>query len=133
TLAVEPLVELAIATGRTVADAGGLSPDAIERGAGATAIRGAVAVDGPTSRLLADHFDVRRVAGGMFALSGERPRRRDAPITLLSRESPCVGRDRELAALGGLLDECIAEPVARAALVTGGAGVGKSRIRQEFE
>ncbi len=54
------------------------------------------------------------------------------PRTLLGRETPCVGRDRELALLEEILDECIEEPVARSVLVTGPAGIGKSRLRYEF-
>jgi predicted ATPase len=34
--------------------------------------------------------------------------------------------------LGGLFDECVAQPVATAVLMTGIAGVGKSRVRYEF-
>ncbi len=43
-----------------------------------------------------------------------------------------MGRERELALLTGIFDQCVAEPVASAVLVTGPAGVGKSRIRWEF-
>jgi tetratricopeptide (TPR) repeat protein len=43
-----------------------------------------------------------------------------------------VGRERELRALGDLLEECVSEPVARAALVTAPAGVGKSRLLYEL-
>jgi serine/threonine protein kinase/tetratricopeptide (TPR) repeat protein len=52
--------------------------------------------------------------------------------TLLGRPSPCVGRERDLAVLGGFLEECVNEPMARAVLVTGPAGVGKSRVRHEL-
>jgi len=34
--------------------------------------------------------------------------------------------------LAGLFDECVAEPMARAVVVTGAAGVGKSRVRYEL-
>src|SRR5207248_1701920 len=51
--------------------------------------------------------------------------------TLLGKPTPCVGRDRELAVLTGLYDECVNEPLARAVLVTGAPGVGKSRLRFE--
>jgi tetratricopeptide (TPR) repeat protein len=52
--------------------------------------------------------------------------------TLLGRPTPCVGRERELGTLGGVWDACVAEPVARAVLVTAPAGLGKSRLRYEF-
>jgi tetratricopeptide (TPR) repeat protein len=56
----------------------------------------------------------------------------DTTRTLLGREGPCVGRERELDMLDGLYDECIEEPMAHAVLITGAAGVGKSRVRYEF-
>jgi tetratricopeptide (TPR) repeat protein len=43
-----------------------------------------------------------------------------------------VGRERELSLLDGTLTECIAEPVARAVVVTGEPGIGKSRLSREF-
>ncbi len=52
--------------------------------------------------------------------------------TLLGKATPFVGRDKELGLLDGTLRECIDESVARAVLVTGPAGQGKSRLRQEF-
>src|SRR5204862_8120310 len=51
--------------------------------------------------------------------------------TLLGRPTPCVGRDKELALLLALYDECTDEPAARAALVTAPAGTGKSRLCHE--
>ncbi len=55
-----------------------------------------------------------------------------APRTLLGRPTPCVGRDRELAMLEGLFDDCVSEPQAKVALVTAAAGTGKSRLRHEL-
>ena len=52
--------------------------------------------------------------------------------TLLGKPTPCVGRERELALLFGLFEECVAEPMARAILITGTAGIGKSRVRHEL-
>jgi tetratricopeptide (TPR) repeat protein len=52
--------------------------------------------------------------------------------TLLGRPTSCVGRDWELGALAGILDECIEEPAARVAVVTAAAGMGKSRLGAEF-
>jgi tetratricopeptide (TPR) repeat protein len=52
--------------------------------------------------------------------------------TLLGKPTSFVGRDRELAVLVGIFDECVSEPVARATLVTGAAGMGKSRLRYEL-
>jgi tetratricopeptide (TPR) repeat protein len=89
-----------------------------------------VRIDETTAGLLDARFDVRRGAAGL-TLHGERGA--DVPQrVLLGRSSPFVGRARELATLGALLDECAQESVARAVLVTGPPGVGKSRLRFEF-
>ncbi|MDI1476209.1 serine/threonine-protein kinase [Polyangium sp. y55x31] len=52
--------------------------------------------------------------------------------TLLGKWSPFVGRGREERILLDLLDESVGEGIARAVLVTGPPGIGKSRLRQEF-
>lgn len=49
-----------------------------------------------------------------------------------SEAAPFVGRDRDLAFLVALFDECRSESVARAALVVGEAGAGKSALRREL-
>ena len=56
----------------------------------------------------------------------------EPPRTLLGKPTPCVGRDKELGLLDATLRECVEESVARAVLVTGPAGQGKSRLRHEF-
>ena len=53
----------------------------------------------------------------------ERPRRLDSPM---------VGRDAELGLLGRMLDEAIRTRTCRLATVVGEAGVGKSRLIDEF-
>src|SRR5678816_429694 len=52
--------------------------------------------------------------------------------TLLGRPTSCVGRDWELSALAGILDECIEEREPRAVIVTAAAGMGKSRLAAEL-
>jgi tetratricopeptide (TPR) repeat protein len=89
----------------------------------------AIRLDETAAGLLDADFDVGADALGPF-LRGERDPA-TAARTLLGRPTPCVGRDREIAALVSLLAEAAGEGVARAALVTGEAGVGKSRLRQE--
>lgn len=51
---------------------------------------------------------------------------------LLGLETHCVGRQRELATLEGIVDECVEEESARAVLVTGPTGAGKSRLTYEL-
>jgi eukaryotic-like serine/threonine-protein kinase len=96
---------------------------------GVTAVR--VDVDAMTAALLDARFEVTRGAGDSFVLRGEREQV-EATRTLLGRETPCVGRDRELSLLRMYLDECVNEPIARTVLVTSPAGFGKSRVRYEF-
>jgi tetratricopeptide (TPR) repeat protein len=131
-----PGVRLAIATGRALAGATGLSGDLIERGARPVVEKAgdlAIQVDDATARLLSAHFVVERRAqtGAGHVLTGLRP----APVgprTLVGRPIPCVGRDREIAGLWALYEECVSEPVARVAVVSGPAGIGKSRVRDEL-
>ncbi len=81
--------------------------------------------------LLDARFEIATAPSG-YTLIGEREVVGTAR-PLLGRPTPCVGRRRELATLTATLDECVEEPIARAVLVTGAAGTGKSRVRHEFE
>ncbi|MBK8256606.1 MAG: protein kinase [Polyangiaceae bacterium] len=90
-----------------------------------------IAVDDLTAGLLGDRFEVRRAKGGLW-LERERDLK-DADVRLfLGRQTPCVGRDRELSLLEDEVDEAVNLPSARAVLLLGDAGVGKSRLRHEF-
>jgi tetratricopeptide (TPR) repeat protein len=51
---------------------------------------------------------------------------------LLGKPTPTIGRDKEVALLSTVYDELIDEGSPRAALVTGPAGIGKSRLRQDL-
>jgi tetratricopeptide (TPR) repeat protein/tRNA A-37 threonylcarbamoyl transferase component Bud32 len=127
-----PGVALSIATGRAVADEAGISADAIERGAVLVPPWGGVRLDAPTARLLAPHFAVEE-RDGAHVLLGERAPGPVAAPRLLGRETPIVGRDREIALILATFEECEQEPVARAALVTAPAGTGKSRLAFEIQ
>ncbi|MDB4945141.1 MAG: hypothetical protein JWP97_4675 [Labilithrix sp.] len=89
-----------------------------------------VFLDETTAGLLDMRFDVGGDDRGLF-IRGLRERETSAR-TLLGKPTPFVGRERELAALIGIFQECVDEPVARAVLVTGQAGAGKSRITAEL-
>ncbi|HEX8111486.1 MAG TPA: AAA family ATPase, partial [Kofleriaceae bacterium] len=89
-----------------------------------------IALDEVSAGLLDARFDVVEGDTGPMLL-GERAVIQGAR-TLLGRPTSCVGRDWELGALAGILDECIDESSARAAIVTAAAGMGKSRLRAEF-
>lgn len=54
------------------------------------------------------------------------------PRTILGRTLPCLGRTRELAVLDGAWSATLEEGRARAVVVTGPAGVGKTRLVTEW-
>ncbi|HEX2573257.1 MAG TPA: AAA family ATPase [Polyangia bacterium] len=83
-----------------------------------------------TAGLLDTRFQVERLAGGP-ALGQERLAG-DEQRPLLGQVTPFVGRDQELNLLLAVMAGALAEPEARAMLVTAPSGTGKSRLRQEF-
>jgi tetratricopeptide (TPR) repeat protein len=128
-------VPIAIATGRVVLTSTSdrsmsLLGDAIERAANRSGSRARVTLDETTAALLDDRFEVR-VVGTERELVGARSSDVGAR-KLLGKPTPCVGRERELALLAGLLEESAQEHVARCALVVGPPGIGKSRVRFEL-
>ncbi|WP_437832708.1 serine/threonine-protein kinase [Sorangium sp. So ce1153] len=139
--ALLPGAPIALATGRGRVRGRSSAGEAIDRAAllveearRARAAGGAapvIRVDALTAGLLEGRFEVDRAAdGGLLRAERAAP---EAARTLLGKRTPFVGRDRELRALEDLFVECVDQPVARAVLVTGGAGVGKSRLRKELE
>ncbi|UQA58184.1 serine/threonine-protein kinase [Polyangium aurulentum] len=130
---IVPEARIALVTGR--GDAGGRLPvgEVLERAASilerADAPGRAIYLDEGTRALVELRFDItgdpeRPELAGERAI-GEEPR------TLLGRPSPFVGREREMRYVLDVVDEAFTEPRALALLVTGPAGVGKSRLRQE--
>ena len=89
-----------------------------------------IALDEMIAGLLDARFDVIERDAGL-SLCGERVLMQGTR-TLLGRPTAYVGRDWELGALTGLLDECIDERSARAVVVTAEAGMGKSRLAAEL-
>jgi len=89
----------------------------------------AVAVDDVTAGLLGARFDVGGDERGLFLLDerdvAEQTR------TLLGTPVPFVGRDAEFAQICRLIEQAEHDRTARAVIITGEAGVGKSRLRQE--
>ena len=89
-----------------------------------------VLLDEVTAGLLDLRFDVA-VEGERSELRGARESS-DVARSVLGRPTSCVGRDRDLRMLEATFDECSGDGVARAVLVTGPAGLGKTRLRREF-
>lgn len=87
-------------------------------------------VDETTAALLDSRFDVRSGEGG-FVLRGTR-QTQEPTRTVLGRQTRCVGRKRELSLLEATFAECEEEGIANVVLVTGPAGIGKSRLAHEF-
>ncbi|HVJ21140.1 MAG TPA: protein kinase [Polyangiaceae bacterium] len=92
-------------------------------------VAGAAYVDDATQALLGTRLDVHRGPAG-WELHGERERGAGAGV-VIDCASPFVGRERELSALMALFEECTGEGLARAVLVTGPAGIGKTRLCHE--
>jgi hypothetical protein len=94
------------------------------------AVAPGIQLDEVTAGLLGDRYEVGRDGQGhvLVGTHGETESSRN----LLGKATPFVGRDKELTLLEATLRECIDESVARAVLITGPAGQGKSRLRREF-
>jgi tetratricopeptide (TPR) repeat protein len=90
-----------------------------------------IRIDELTAGLLDGRFTVEGEGEGL-ALLGEREALGEEARVFLGRASPCVGRERELRALLEAFETCVSEPCARAVIVVGEAGVGKSRLRSEL-
>lgn len=97
---------------------------------GAANERPIVVVDDITEALLAERFQIEREPA-CHVLA--QPRTQASVRTLLGKPTPTVGRERELGILSSLWATCIEERVASAAVVVGGPGMGKSRLRFELE
>lgn len=89
----------------------------------------AVFIDDVTAGLLDVRYKIQG-EGAVRQLLGER----GAAVArrLLGQITPCVGRAKELSFLEDFFDECLEENAAGAVLVTGSAGVGKTRLKLEF-
>jgi tetratricopeptide (TPR) repeat protein len=92
---------------------------------------GTVRIDDVTADLLDGRFRVEQIGPGVLEVVGSSGPPATARL-LLGRATPFVGRDRELLTLEAFFDECAAEHRPQAVLLTGPAGIGKSRVRDEF-
>jgi hypothetical protein len=133
---------IAVTSGRGVLSASGTLGEALERAAAllrtASVIGnrgGAIAVDDVTAGLLGARFAIerRRVGSGGDVAWVEREVAGDEPVrSVLGRHTPTLGRDRELQLLAETVADGVEQSAARAVLVTGEAGIGKSRLRRDL-
>jgi tetratricopeptide (TPR) repeat protein len=90
-----------------------------------------VVTDEPTAALLEACLEVETQAEA-FLLKNVRADIFPAERRLLGKTVDCVGRERELGMLTGLFESCIEEGRAGAVVISGPAGMGKSRLVHEF-
>ena len=128
-----PRVPITIATGRAEMSARLPIGEVIDRAArwlGRRLRDTDVHLDEVTAGLLDTRFEVVSTGSELY-LKGERDATETAR-TLLGKPAPFVGRNREMGVLEAVVAEAEEESAARAVVVSGSAGVGKSRLRQEF-
>jgi tetratricopeptide (TPR) repeat protein len=122
---------LRLATGRTRAHGSVPRGDVLE--AALAALRdvgpGEIGVDATSEALLGTRFVIKSGVHGVCLVSEYE---REQARTLLGKQTPWVGRQRELVRLRSTLSETIEENVARGILVTAPPGMGKSRLCHEF-
>jgi len=92
---------------------------------------GQILLDAASAALVSGKFILEPTEGSSFSLVGES---RGTSAEALPEESgaSCLGRDVELASLLELAEEAFATPRARVVLLSGLAGIGKSRLLGAF-
>jgi serine/threonine protein kinase/tetratricopeptide (TPR) repeat protein len=126
---------IAIATGRR-GTAGSSAAEVVSRALralSAAPIEGCasrIVLDDATSGLLDGRFELAR-AGSASVLAGPLRAEPEEP-KLLGKATVCAGREAELAMLAALYRECAEEGAAKAAILEGPAGSGKTRVRIEL-
>lgn len=83
------------------------------------------------SRLLVGGRFVVTESAGHWILEGEPPRDY-LKRSVLGQRISCVGRERDIRSMVGYIREGFEQPSARAILMVGPAGIGKSRLRLEI-
>ncbi len=117
-----------VATGRAISSDGRPVGPAIDQAIALIDASGRdpIVLDDVTRGLLRDHF----VVEGRALLRQERVAR--GARLLMGAPAPFVGRRKEMALLESVFEEVVADSVPQAVLLTGPAGIGKSRLRYEL-
>jgi serine/threonine protein kinase/tetratricopeptide (TPR) repeat protein len=125
-----PNARIGLSTGRAEATSRIPIGDVLTSAVRLAVVAEGVPIDDVTAGLLDARFHVRSEGQG-FQLLAERELVSRAR-TLLGRPTPCMGREREIGTLAAIFDGTVADGVASCVLVTGPAGIGKSRVREEL-
>jgi len=120
-----------VAVGHAIRGRMNLAGEALDRAARQLELcaRGTVRVDPHALPALEGRFLVQQDGDGGILLREDQGS--FGARLLLGRPTPTVGRDKEIALLLGVFRELVDEGTPRGAVVTGPAGVGKSRLRGE--
>lgn len=92
---------------------------------------GSIHVEPEIKRLLDARFEIVVEPDGRSRLLFEKGLR-DVPRTVLGREVPCLGREREVRELESFFEACTEERESQVVVMSGAAGCGKSRVAHEF-
>jgi eukaryotic-like serine/threonine-protein kinase len=92
---------------------------------------GSIHVEAEIKRLLDARFEIVFEPDGRARLLFEKGLR-DVPRTVMGREIPCLGREREVRELEGFYEACTEESECQVVVMSGSAGCGKSRVAHEF-
>jgi serine/threonine protein kinase/tetratricopeptide (TPR) repeat protein len=126
------MARVAVAVGHAVRGRANLAGQALDRAARQLEMAGPgmVRIDSYAAAAVEGRFVLQDDSQGAVLLredqSGFGARQ------LLGRATPTVGREKEIALLLGIYNEMAEDGTPRAALVTGPAGIGKSRVRAEM-
>jgi eukaryotic-like serine/threonine-protein kinase len=128
-----PGVPMALAIGRSVSGQTRTMGEALDRASAllteATSDHG-IRISEVSVGLLEARFEIDQRPSGALLVAERQIAK--AERTLLGRQTPCVGRERELSLLAAILQTTIAQRGSRAAIISAAPGVGKSRLRYEF-
>ncbi len=124
---------MGISLGHAVRDQGWRTGELINRAIHllSTQHLGAIHVEPEIKRLLDARFEIVVEPDGRARLLFEKGLR-DVPRTVLGREVPCLGREREVRELEGFFEVCTEDSEAQVVVMSGAAGCGKSRVAHEF-
>ena len=89
-----------------------------------------IVIDSATASLLGDEFTLEPT-GASFVLRAEHVAA-DSPRMIRGRSTPTVGRQAEQRVLDAIAKDCFETPAARAVVLVGPAGIGKSRLGHEL-